>query len=43
MGDEVTSVAFTREDRQRYREKVHQDLDVFEQILAQNSFDFGRR
>jgi hypothetical protein len=42
MGDEVTSVAYSREDRQRYREKVHQDLDIFERILAQNSFDFGR-
>jgi gamma-glutamyl:cysteine ligase YbdK (ATP-grasp superfamily) len=42
MGDEVTVTAYTREDRQRYREKVRLNLDVFEQMLAQNIFDFER-
>ena len=42
MGDEVAVTTYTREDRQRYREKVRQDLDVFEQMLAQSVFDFER-
>jgi len=42
MGEEVAATAYTREERQRYREKVHQNLDVFEQMLAQSSFDFER-
>src|SRR5450631_4880192 len=42
MGEEVEAVAYTREDRQRYREKVHQDLDVFEQMLTHHSFDYER-
>ena len=42
MGDEVVVTAYTREDRQRYREKVRQDLDVFELMLAQSIFDFER-
>jgi hypothetical protein len=42
MGEEVAAAAYTREDRQRYREKVHQDLDVFAQMLAHHSFDYER-
>ena len=42
MGDDVAVTAYTREDRQRYREKVRQNLDVFEQMLARNIFDFER-
>jgi hypothetical protein len=42
MGEEVEAVAFTREERQRYREKVLQDLDVFEQMLTHHSFDYER-
>jgi gamma-glutamyl:cysteine ligase YbdK (ATP-grasp superfamily) len=42
MGDEVAGVSFTREQRQRYREKVHQCLDVFERMLAEHSFEFER-
>ena len=34
MGDEVAARVFTREDRQRYREKVHRCLDVFARMLA---------
>jgi hypothetical protein len=41
MGDEVSSSRFTREERQRYREKVQLCLDVFERMLtsADVSFD----
>src|SRR5699024_7961337 len=31
--------SYTREQRQRYREKVHQNLDVFERMLAERAFD----
>ena len=40
MGEEVATAAYTREEKQRYREKVHQDLDVFHQMLTRTSFDF---
>jgi hypothetical protein len=39
MGEDIAGTAFTREQRQRYREKVRQDLDIFEQMLAQSDFD----
>ncbi len=39
MGKEVAAQSYTREERQRYREKVHQDLDVFERMLAERAFD----
>ncbi|MGN6612822.1 MAG: glutamate--cysteine ligase, partial [Angustibacter sp.] len=42
MGDEVAGVSFTREQRQRYREKVRQCLDVFERMLSEHSFEFER-
>lgn len=42
MGTEVTAASFTREQRQKYREKVRQDLDVFEQMLAHSQFDHGQ-
>src|SRR5919107_637406 len=42
MGDEVISTTYTREQRQRYREKVRQCLDVFERMLAEASFEFER-
>ncbi len=42
MGQDVSSTAYTREDRQRYREKVRQDLDVFEEMLERSHFDFKR-
>jgi uncharacterized OsmC-like protein len=41
-GEGVEAIAYTREDRQRYREKVQQDLDVFEQMLTHHSFDYER-
>lgn len=39
MGKEVTTQSYSREERQRYREKVHQNLDVFERMLAERAFD----
>jgi gamma-glutamyl:cysteine ligase YbdK (ATP-grasp superfamily) len=42
VGEEVSSRSYTREQRQRYREKVRADLDVFEQMLARASFEFDR-
>src|SRR4029079_1481879 len=43
MGDEVTATVFTREDRQRYREKVKRNLDVFARMLREARFDADRR
>jgi hypothetical protein len=39
MGEEVTVTVFTREDRQRYRDKVKRCLDVFARMLAESAFD----
>jgi gamma-glutamyl:cysteine ligase YbdK (ATP-grasp superfamily) len=38
MGEEVADRSFTREDRQRYRDKVHRCLDVFARMLAEERF-----
>lgn len=43
MGAEVASTSYTREQRQQYREKVRQDLDVFERMLNTRSFEFDRQ
>src|SRR3954449_12771215 len=43
MGDEVVANVFTREDRQRYRDKVKRCLDVFARMLAESRFDPDRR
>src|SRR3954463_12549037 len=43
MGDEVTATVFTREDRQRYREKVKRNLDVFARMLSEARFDADKR
>src|SRR5829696_1849352 len=43
MGDEVTDTTFSRETRQRYRDKVKQCLDVFARMLAESRFDPDRR
>src|SRR5918912_772003 len=43
MGDEVAATQFTREDRQRYRDKVKRNLDVFAQMLREARFDPDRR
>src|SRR6476660_2622441 len=42
MGEEVTAQSYTREQRQQYREKVRQNLDVFERMLSQSRFEFER-
>jgi len=42
MGDEVASSVYTREQRQRYREKVQLCLDVFERMLSSSTFDQDR-
>jgi gamma-glutamyl:cysteine ligase YbdK (ATP-grasp superfamily) len=43
MGQDVEIRQFTREDRQRYREKVRRCLDVFARMLAESRFDAERR
>ncbi len=43
MGDEISATVYTREQRQRYREKVRSCLDVFERMLADASFDSEMR
>lgn len=40
MGEDVAGRTFTREDRARYRDKVHRCLDVLAQMLAEEQFDF---
>ncbi|MDQ6896765.1 MAG: glutamate--cysteine ligase [Actinomycetota bacterium] len=42
MGTEVSAASFSREQRQKYREKVRLSLDVFERMLAHAKFDFDR-
>jgi gamma-glutamyl:cysteine ligase YbdK (ATP-grasp superfamily) len=42
MGEDVPHRQFTREDRQRYRTKVHRCLDAFAVMLSESRFDFDR-
>src|ERR687886_2082219 len=42
MGEDVAATVFSREDRQRYREKVKRCLDVFARMLAESRFDPAR-
>ncbi|MCT2587794.1 glutamate--cysteine ligase [Actinophytocola gossypii] len=42
MGKDVERTEFTRADRQRFRQKVRQCLDVFAQMLAESRFDAER-
>jgi gamma-glutamyl:cysteine ligase YbdK (ATP-grasp superfamily) len=42
MGEDVRRLTFTREDRQRYRDKLRRGLDVFARMLAESKFDFER-
>jgi gamma-glutamyl:cysteine ligase YbdK (ATP-grasp superfamily) len=42
MGQDVAPRVFSREDRQRYREKVRTCLDVFARMLAESRFEAGR-
>jgi hypothetical protein len=43
MGEEVVAAVFSREDRQRYREKVKRCLEVFARMLSEARFDADRR
>src|SRR3954454_16734513 len=43
MGEDVTATVFSREDRQRYRQKVRSCLDVFERMLRESRFDPEKR
>src|SRR5436189_5208948 len=43
MGEDVTATVFSREDRQRYRQKVRACLDVFERMLGEARFDPEKR
>src|SRR3954451_8525769 len=43
MGQEVAPRVFSREDRQRYRQKVRACLDVFARMLAEARFDADHR
>ena len=42
MGEDVETREFSRQDRQRYREKLRQCLDVFARMLSESRFDFER-
>jgi hypothetical protein len=42
MGRDVDTRVFTREDRTRHREKVRQNLDVFERMLRESKFETGK-
>src|SRR5690349_14490298 len=42
MGAEVESRDFSRQDRQRYRAKLRQSLEVFARMLGESKFDFER-
>jgi hypothetical protein len=39
MGEDVVATVFSREDRQKYREKVKRCLDVFARMLSEARFD----
>ncbi len=43
MGEDIVGTSYSREQRQQYREKVRQDLDVFERMLATHGFEFDRQ
>ena len=43
MGQEVPAAVYSREDRQRYRQKVRVCLDVFARMLSEARFDSDRR
>ena len=43
MGQDIGEVRFTREDRQRYREKVKRNLDVLRRMLEGGAFETQRK
>ncbi|MFF5973323.1 glutamate--cysteine ligase [Streptomyces sp. NPDC012769] len=40
MGRDVPALVFTRDDRRRFRNKMHTCLDVFARLLRESRFDF---
>ncbi|MEV5343572.1 glutamate-cysteine ligase family protein [Streptomyces sp. NPDC052676] len=42
MGRDVPELTFTRDDRRRFRTKMHTCLDVFARMLRESRFDFER-
>ncbi|WP_040158822.1 glutamate-cysteine ligase family protein [Nigerium massiliense] len=40
MGRETSATHYTREQRQQFRDKVRRDLDVLEQMLERDAFEF---
>lgn len=42
MGRDVPAQEFTRDDRRRFRNKMHACLDVFARMLRESRFDFER-
>lgn len=42
MGRDVPALVFTRDDRRRFRDKMHTCLDVFARMLREARFDFER-
>ena len=42
MGEQIAGRTFTREARQRYRDKVHRCLDVLARMLEESRFDFDQ-
>jgi hypothetical protein len=43
VGEKVSAQEFSREDRQRYREKVKRCLDVFARMLSESRFECEQR
>ena len=43
MGEDIAAKVFSREDRQRYRQKVRACLDVFARMLSESRFEPERR
>ncbi len=43
MGRDISSRTYTREDRQRYREKIQRCLEALATMLAEDSFSFPRQ
>ncbi|MEV0967226.1 glutamate--cysteine ligase [Microtetraspora glauca] len=42
MGRDVPAMAFTRDDRRRYRDKIRRSLDVLAQMLRESGFELHR-
>jgi gamma-glutamyl:cysteine ligase YbdK (ATP-grasp superfamily) len=42
MGKDVTRISVSRDDRRRYREKVHRCLDVLARMLQESQFEFNQ-